>query len=116
MKTYPGAISQILTNMLTNSLLHGFEGKETGCISITAHQDNEMVVMTYADDGIGVSADAMEKLFEPFFTTKRGQGGSGLGTHISYNLVTGALAGQLKVSSQPGSGLHYDMRFPRIRQ
>ncbi|MFZ6771611.1 GAF domain-containing sensor histidine kinase [Undibacterium sp. SXout7W] len=116
MKTYPGAISQILTNMLTNSLIHGFEGREKGQIFITAHQENDVVEMTYADDGIGVDAEAMEKLFEPFFTTKRGQGGSGLGTHISYNLVTGALAGQLKVSSPPGCGLTYQMRFPRVRK
>ena len=71
--------------------------------------------MTYIDDGKGMSSRELEKLFEPFYTTKRGQGGSGLGAHIIYNLVTGSLAGQIKVSSEPGRGLQYQIRFPRIK-
>ncbi|HZV64535.1 MAG TPA: HAMP domain-containing sensor histidine kinase, partial [Telluria sp.] len=60
--------------------------------------------------------DTLGKLFDPFFTTKRGSGGSGLGAHILYNLVTGALGGTVKVSSKPGQGLHYHLRFPRSRR
>ena len=71
--------------------------------------------ITYVDDGLGMNSDALEKLFEPFFTTKRGQGGSGLGTHIVYNLVNGPLAGSIKASSAPGAGLHYQIRFPARR-
>jgi signal transduction histidine kinase len=112
MRTYPGALSQVLTNMLTNSLIHGFEGRNKGHIDIIAKVDANMAYITYADDGLGMESDALEKLFEPFFTTKRGQGGSGLGTHIVYNLVTGPLAGSIKATSTPGHGLQYQMRFP----
>lgn len=115
MQTYPGALSQVLTNMLTNSLMHGFEGRNKGHIDITAKLDDKLVTIIYSDDGIGMDGDALEKLFEPFFTTKRGQGGSGLGTHIVYNLVNGPLAGSIKATSSPGHGLQYQIRFPRRR-
>jgi len=115
MKTYPGAISQIITNLITNSLLHGFEGAEKGTMLIQVSKDpdnDDTLLMTYSDDGKGMSSIELEKLFEPFYTTKRGHGGSGLGAHIVYNLVTGPLAGQVKASSEPGQGLQYKMKFP----
>ncbi len=115
MQTYPGALSQVMTNMLTNSLIHGFDGISKGHINITAKVDETMAYISYSDDGLGMDGEALEKLFEPFFTTKRGQGGSGLGTHIVYNLVTGPLAGGIKASSSPGHGLQYQIRFPRRR-
>ncbi|MNR57397.1 Autoinducer 2 sensor kinase/phosphatase LuxQ [compost metagenome] len=67
----------------------------------------------YSDDGVGMDKDTLGQLFDPFFTTKRGSGGSGLGAHILFNLVTGALGGTVKVESSPGNGLHYHLRFPR---
>jgi signal transduction histidine kinase len=74
------------------------------------------VVFDYADDGAGMDQEALEKLFDPFFTTKRGSGGSGLGAHILYNLVTGALGGTVRVESEPGKGLRYHLTFPRSRK
>jgi len=118
MKTYPGAISQIVTNLIANSLLHGFEGMEKGTMRIIVRKDPEhddTVLITYVDDGKGMTRRELEKLFEPFYTTKRGQGGSGLGAHIIYTLVTGPLAGHVKASSEPGHGLQYQMRFPCFR-
>ncbi|MET3107727.1 signal transduction histidine kinase [Oxalobacteraceae bacterium GrIS 2.11] len=115
MKTYPGALSQVMTNMLTNSLIHGFDGRAKGHIDITVKVDDKMAYLSYSDDGLGMDSEALEKLFEPFFTTKRGQGGSGLGTHIVYNLVTGPLAGSIKAVSSPGNGLQYQIKFPRRR-
>jgi len=112
MRTYPGALSQVMTNMLTNSLIHGFEGLHKGHITITAKVIENMVHLNYADDGLGMEGEALDKLFEPFFTTKRGQGGSGLGTHIVYNLINGPLAGSIKASSSPGNGLQYLIKFP----
>jgi len=112
MQTYPGALSQVMTNMLTNSLVHGFEGLNKGSIDISARVEDNMVYITYADDGLGMDKEALDKLFEPFFTTKRGQGGSGLGTHIVYNLVNGPLAGTIKANSAPGKGLQYQIRIP----
>jgi signal transduction histidine kinase len=115
MDSFPGAVSQIVTNMVVNSLVHGFERDQPGHITIRARLDEEddMVAFEYGDDGAGMDADTLAKLFDPFFTTKRGSGGSGLGGHILYNLVTGALGGSLRVESSPGKGLQYFLRFPR---
>jgi signal transduction histidine kinase len=119
--SFPGAVSQIVTNMVVNSLMHGFErvGDEErgGHIHIRAALDGDgMVAFEYGDDGAGMDAETLAKLFDPFFTTKRGTGGSGLGGHILFNLVTGALGGTLRVESSPGQGLRYFLRFPQTRK
>jgi signal transduction histidine kinase len=112
--SFPGAVSQILTNMVVNSLVHGFERDQPGNITIRARlEEDDMVAFEYGDDGAGMDADTLDKLFDPFFTTKRGSGGSGLGAHILYNLVTGSLGGSLRAESSPGKGLQYHLRFPR---
>jgi len=113
LESFPGAISQIVTNMVVNSLVHGFERDQPGHITIRAALDGDDVLFDYGDDGAGMPADALAKLFDPFFTTKRGSGGSGLGGHILYNLATGVLKGSLQVESSPGQGLRYHLRFPR---
>jgi signal transduction histidine kinase len=115
--SFPGAVSQIVTNMVMNSLVHGFEDERPGRIVMRASADGEgMVTLDYSDDGVGMDAATLAKLFDPFFTTRRGHGGSGLGAHILYNLVTGALGGTVKVESAPGEGLRYTLRFPRDRR
>jgi signal transduction histidine kinase len=116
LESFPGAVSQIVTNLVMNSLVHGFEGDVPGQIRISARLDGETLLFDYADDGAGMDADTLAKLFDPFFTTKRGLGGSGLGAHILYNLVTGPLGGSVKVDSAPGQGLNYHLRFPRSRR
>jgi len=108
-----GAISQIFTNLLMNSLIHGFEDMENGLVRITVLDEDDNVDIKYSDNGKGLSPDQLEKLFHPFFTTKRDQGGSGLGTHITYNLVRQTLGGSIEVSSEPGKGLHYHICFPK---
>ena len=115
--SYPGAVSQIVTNMVMNSLVHGFEHEQAGNITLRAALDGDgWVVMDYADDGAGMDAATLDKLFDPFFTTRRGTGGSGLGAHILYNLVTGALGGTVRATSAPGQGLTYHLRFPRSQR
>jgi len=114
--SFPGAVSQIVTNMVMNSLVHGFEEGQPGKITITGKLDGDFVDFDYSDDGIGMDNALLAQLFDPFFTTKRGSGGSGLGAHILFNLVTGALGGTVKVVSAPGMGLHYKLRFPKIRR
>ncbi|MET3133553.1 signal transduction histidine kinase [Oxalobacteraceae bacterium GrIS 1.11] len=114
--SFPGALSQIVTNMLVNSLVHGFADGAPGVIRIAARLDGEQVLFDYGDDGAGMDAATLGQLFDPFFTTKRGSGGSGLGAHILYNLVTGALGGGVKVVSAPGQGLQYHLRFPQTRR
>lgn len=108
-----GAISQIFTNLLMNSLIHGFENMEHGLVRITVLDEDENVDIKYSDNGRGLPPEQLEKLFYPFFTTKRDQGGSGLGTHITYNLVRQTLGGSIQVSSELGKGLHYHICFPK---
>jgi signal transduction histidine kinase len=111
--SFPGAVSQIVTNMVVNSLLHGFDEDQPGTIRIVGRADGDHVTFDYSDDGVGMDKATLGQLFDPFFTTRRGNGGSGLGAHILYNLVTGPLGGTVKVTSAPGMGLHYNLRFPR---
>ncbi len=111
--TYPGAIYQTITNLVVNSLVHGFEGIDAGSMTIAASADAEQILIVYRDNGRGMSADTRRRVFDPFFTTRRGQGGSGLGMHISYNLVTQLLGGTIRCESQPGAGVKFDIRIPR---
>ena len=109
----PGAIAQIVTNMVVNSITHGFENNVAGTITLDVKEAGENVVINYQDDGKGLSEEELSKLFDAFFTTKRGEGGSGLGTHIMYNLVTQSLHGHIEADSTLGNGLQYTIRFPK---
>jgi signal transduction histidine kinase len=112
MRSIPGALSQVLTNLVMNSITHAFERTDAGIIRIDASGDDTTVTIDYRDNGSGMNPDALRRLFEPFYTTKRGQGGSGLGANIVYNLVTAKLGGTIAVESKPGAGLHYRIRLP----
>jgi two-component system NtrC family sensor kinase len=114
--SFPGAVSQIVTNMVVNSLVHGFEHEQPGNIRLHASCAEGMVHLDYMDDGAGMDEDTLGKLFDPFFTTRRGTGGSGLGAHILFNLATGPLGGTIRVESAPGEGLQYFLRFPQSRR
>lgn len=107
-----GALAQVLTNMIINSIEHGFLNEQRGAIKITAAVKENHLVFSYSDNGIGMTNSALERIFEPFFTTRRDDGGSGLGTHIIYDLVTERLNGKITVNSQPNQGLHYQFSFP----
>lgn len=108
----PSIIARILTNLMINSLLHGFENRREGLISVQCRAEGPRIVIEYRDNGCGMDAATLEKMFHPFFTTKRGRGGTGLGMHIVYNLVVKGLGGQIEASSTPGSGAHFRMNFP----
>lgn len=110
--SYPGPLEQVLTNFLTNSLNHGFEGMVCGRISIEARPEGDDVVVEYADDGCGIAADNLQHIFEPFYTTKLGRGGSGLGLYIAYNLVSNVLGGSISVHSTPGAGARFVLHLP----
>ncbi|CAI8166427.1 MAG: Sensor kinase CckA [Pseudidiomarina mangrovi] len=108
-----GAFAQIFTNLIVNSLFHGFEAQVRGHIQIVVRAiDDQQLQFIYRDNGKGLTAEQMEKLFDPFFTTKRQQGGSGLGTHIIRNLVTQTLHGTINASSEVGKGLTYEFIIP----
>ncbi|MDC9524901.1 ATP-binding protein [Pseudoalteromonas sp. Angola-30] len=108
-----GAISQIFTNLIMNSIIHGFDNIAQGKIDINISADDTLLIIDYTDNGNGVTKEQLAKLFDPFFTTKRDQGGSGLGTHITFNLVKQTLSGSIEASSEPGKGLHYHIEFPK---
>lgn len=108
----PGAISQIITNLIMNSLNHAFLADQVGHISIAANIKGGTLHLTYSDDGQGIDEDILQRLFDPFVTTKRGQGGSGLGTHIIYNLVTQALGGRIQCVSELGQGSRFEITLP----
>lgn len=107
-----GALAQVLTNMIVNSLKHGFAERNQGEITISVTLSSNQLEFSYSDNGIGMSSNALERIFEPFFTTCRDNGGSGLGTHIIHDLITEKLHGTITVNSQPNQGLHYQFAFP----
>ncbi|MGH8481977.1 MAG: two-component regulator propeller domain-containing protein [Nevskiaceae bacterium] len=110
--SYPGALAQILTNLITNSLTHAFPDGRRGTLSISAREDAGSVVLRYADDGIGIPPDNLRRIYDPFFTTRRGAGGSGLGMHIVYNLVTQLLGGKIELTSEVGQGTRVVVGIP----
>ena len=117
LNSYPGVFSQIITNLILNSKIHGFENHEDGEINIQVTEISESsgakaVQLDYRDNGVGMSEEVKQKVFEPFFTTKRDSGGSGIGMSLVYNLITQKLGGQLSVESQPGQGVHFTMVIP----
>lgn len=113
--TYPGALSQIFTNLTMNSLIHGFEGDESGEITISAHCKEETVVIDYFDNGTGISDENRDKIFDPFFTTNRENGGTGLGMHIIYNIVTQKLDGTIELLNIE-KGVHFRIVLPVNRE
>ena len=107
-----GALSQIFTNLILNSLRHAFDGIEQGTMAINIELRDSELHVVYEDNGNGLSEENLGKLFDPFFTTKLNDGGSGLGTHIVRNLVTQTLKGDIDATSEPGHGLTYTFSFP----
>ncbi|MGF1742704.1 HAMP domain-containing histidine kinase [Vibrio profundum] len=110
--TIPGALSQILTNLIINSFVHGFEELDQGTIDIVINQSDDNIELVYRDNGCGVSEDNRSNIFERFFTTKLDRGGSGLGTHIIYTLATKTLKGSITCSSTLGEGIEFKLIFP----
>jgi len=108
----PGPINQILINLILNSIIHGFENKAEGTINISVICLSDQLHINYKDDGIGIDENIKAKVFEPFTTTKRGSGGSGLGMHLVYNLVTQALNGHIDFESNIGEGTTFNVTFP----
>jgi len=114
--SFPGAFSQILTNLVQNSIQHGLADREAGVMNLSVHQENGQLQLRYSDNGCGMSPHQRKRLFEPFFTTRRGQGGSGLGMHIVYNLVCRTLEGQIRCDSEPDKGIYFLIVIPLSRR
>jgi len=112
--TYPSAWNQILTNFLMNSHIHGFEDRIEGEISITFSKSNGYLTLVYTDNGKGIPEDFKKRVFDPFVTTKRGQGGSGLGLNIVFNLVNAKLGGTIK-SLESEQGVSFKVKVPIVQ-
>lgn len=110
--SYPGAITQITNNLVLNSLTHAFEEQDSGEVKITVTQRENSVTLIYSDDGNTLDETSKLQVFEPFYTTKRGQGGSGLGAHIVYNLVTQRLKGNIEVLTKQTKGKSFKIDIP----
>jgi signal transduction histidine kinase len=114
MDSYPGPYGQVLTNLVLNSLLHAFQDRTAGVMRIGARRAGaDQVEIEFADDGAGMSEEVQRRAFEPFFTTRRSHGGTGLGLHIVYNLVTRRLGGTLRLETEPSRGTVFHIRLPR---
>jgi signal transduction histidine kinase len=115
MEGYPGALSQIISNFVTNSVIHAYDPGQKGQLSITVSApDTQTVELVYADDGKGIPAESLSQVFDPFYTTRRGRGGSGLGMHIVYNLVTARWGGDIRLDSEEGRGARFTLSLPRL--
>ncbi|GAK58452.1 integral membrane sensor signal transduction histidine kinase [Candidatus Vecturithrix granuli] len=112
LESYPIAFSQILTNFIMNSLIHGFENRSYGEIVVGVQKNTDMVQIVYHDNGKGMTEEERLHIFEPFYTTKRTQGGMGLGLHIVFNLVTQLLQGQIRCESEFGNGTTFTIQLP----
>jgi signal transduction histidine kinase len=111
--TYPGSLAQVLTNLVMNAIVHAYQPGKTGQLTILARPlGGRMVRLTFADDGRGIAPEHIGKIFDPFFTTSRDRGGTGLGLHIVYNLVTAKLQGGIDVDSTPGKGTRFTIDLP----
>lgn len=109
---YPGMLVQIISHLVENSMIHGFEAAQAGTISLDICQQENQLFLQYQDNGKGMTSEQCEKIFEPFFTTKYAQGSIGLGMHIVYNLITQTLGGTIECHSEPGNGVIFYITLP----
>ena len=111
-KSYPGAFSQIISNLVINSVRHGFKEKEKGKINISIVLESNSIKLIYKDNGKGIPKENINKIFEPFFTTNREHGGTGLGLNIIYNIVTSKLKGTINCHSEENKGIEFVVILP----
>jgi signal transduction histidine kinase len=114
MDSYPGSYGQVLTNLFLNSVVHAFPDGRAGSVIVEARQVRDDVDIFVSDDGVGMSEEIQRRAFDPFFTTRRNEGGTGLGLHIIFNLVTQQLGGRLAFESRPGWGTRFRITLPRV--
>ena len=108
---FPGALGQVIINFVNNAMLHAFE-QAGGTMRLSAVQVETMVRIAFRDDGRGIAPEHLARIFDPFFTTRMGQGGTGLGLNIVYNIVTSLLGGSIRVESEAGQGTCFVIELP----
>lgn len=114
----PGAIAQIITNLVENSYKHGLSDDRPGEIVIDLAKNSiqgdsaNQVVITYSDNGKGIPKDQQQQVFDQFFTTARDSGGSGVGMHVVYKLIVEKLGGTIDLESEEGHGVTFRITLP----
>jgi len=108
----PSYIYQIFSNLINNSLIHGFDDRQSGLINISVRVDNGKLHMEYKDNGKGISLENQSQIFDKFFTTKKDDGGSGIGLHVIYLIITEKLNGEITCQSSLGEGVKFVIKLP----
>ncbi|QBE67029.1 GAF domain-containing protein [Pseudoduganella lutea] len=115
MDSYPGPLGQAVSALFENAVIHGLDGRGDGTVTLAAHAlEDGWIALSVADNGAGIAPGNLERVYDPFFTTRPGAGGSGLGLHVTHNIVTGVLGGRIAVRSAPGAGSTFTMTLPAI--
>lgn len=112
LNSYPGAYSQVFTNLILNSIKHAFKEVEEGTITILVKQEDHFLIIDYLDNGCGVAAENLPEIFTPFFSTEHNRDGSGLGLSVVKNLIEKTLSGTVTCSSEPNQGIHFSIKLP----
>jgi signal transduction histidine kinase len=112
--SYPGALAQVITNLTLNCVEHAFNPDDEGRIAINVVLEGDWIEMQVVDNGKGIAPDMLDKVFDPFVTTRRGQGGTGLGLNIVFNLIVKQFCGSISVSSKLGQGASFVLRIPCV--
>lgn len=110
-ESYPGMFSQIITNLVMNSLTHAHDVKPGGAIRIVVRKPGDQLELEFSDNGNGMSAEVLAKIFDPFFTTKPVGKGTGLGLSLSYGIVQ-KHGGRIEVNSEQGRGTRFRVILP----
>ncbi|HCV05812.1 ATP-binding protein [Pseudoalteromonas sp. SSMSWG5] len=111
-ETKSGPLQQVLQQLLSNSVIHGFTDDIGNEVRFDVERNESSLIIDYYDNGIGVDKSIKKRIFDPFVTTKRGEGGSGLGMHLVYNLVTQALGGTIVYDELNQEGVHFIITLP----
>lgn len=111
----PGVLSQIITNLVMNAVIHAYDDGDSGLLKIRFEDSGENICIEFEDDGKGIDSGHLSKIFDPFFTTRRGSGGSGLGLNIVYNLIRGQVGGKIECFSTLGKGTRFVMSMPKVQ-
>ncbi len=115
MLSFPGDLGQVITNLIENAMVHGYQDAPAGRVDVTARREGaDRVNIRVQDYGSGIAADALGRIFDPFYTTRMGHGGSGLGLAIVYNFIVSSLGGRIFVTSQPGQGTCFTLDLPMV--
>jgi signal transduction histidine kinase len=115
MESYPGPLGQVITNLINNAIVHGYDGRNEGKIAVSAQLSGQgWVTLQVEDHGNGIHQDDLPRIFDPFFTTKLGVGGSGLGLNIVHNIVKEILGGSIHVTSEVGGGSCFTLTVPML--